>query len=423
MGILGKIKEHLKHFPRHIKHDENPCASYFPGAVTAGQLLGKKIVLCHNKGTISSSVVKRLESEHAMVRCLDYTGDIAAEQHLDADCFVVVVEWNPSPEMMRLKTISRDVYENFFVGHTANLITLLKKRAEKDRDIKLITLFPSYSFEEKYGFTLYGIVAQYIASLSRGMEDAGMIAKYINIEYDQVPESSMVLKEYISAIVTMLCGHMGDVVNQDVIKIGISADSLNPTYHNRLHPSFFNRMMRYSPFAESVCGGTLADTNTIFVYNDELVLKRLKKYFEKEKSYCYHIACDSGIREESLVGVERTMIGCCDNMVNVVNCSNLEDPIKYIYRLFQVESPYLTSRYHESNICTVLMVNDSKDRYLLKKTLPPFIRSLGGLLRNHHIVINAVLGCDVDIYEVAATVAFLCSEYGQAMTGETLILG
>lgn len=423
MGILGKIKEHLKHFPRQIKHDENPCASYFTGAVTAGQLIGKKIVLCHNNGTISSSVVKRLESEYAMVRCLDYTGDIAAEQHLDADCFVIVTEWSQSPEMMRLKTISRDVYENFFISHTTNLITLLKRRAEKDRDIKLITLFPSFSFEEKYGFTLYGIVAQYISGMFRGMEDAEMISRYINVEYGQASESVPLLKEHISAIVTMLCGQLGDVVNQDVIKIGITADSLNPTYRNRLNLSFVNRMMGYSPFAESVCNGTLADTNTIFVYNDEFVLKGLKKCFEKERSYCYHIACDSGIRGESLVGVERTMIGCCDNMVNVVNCSNLEDPIKYIYRLFQVESPYLTSRCHESNICTVLMVNASKDRCLLKKTLPPFIRSLAGLLRNHHIVINAVLGCDVDIYEVAATVAFLCSEYGQAMTGETLILG
>ena len=180
----------------------------------------------------------------------------------------------------------------------------------------------------------------------------------------------------------------------------------------------------YSSSEYSYCGGALADMNVLIVSNDKNIASAFKTQLDKECCYWKEVSYDNELTIADLQKAENEMVGYCDGIVNVIKGISIEDPVKQVYQWFQVESPFLSVNDRQTTISTILIAETGDEVETYRSAYTHLVSSISHLINNHNIVVNAVLAMpSAEMEEIAATTAFLSSKYGEALTGETIILG
>lgn len=214
-------------------------AAYTTGSVTSSQLRGKPVLLLHNSGTLYKDVEKRLLAEGAEVQLFDYINNESQPDVPGSDIVIIAVEWDTKPELLRLKTVTKEMYEDFFQSQVLSMQSTLKAICEKKEIEKAIVLLPSFAFEVKYGFTLYGMAAErIILIIDTIIKPSGI--QTIEVHYGKTLKAKaevnadishktgllrhVLLREQVAALVAFLCGPIGNSIKQDVINIGLSAE-------------------------------------------------------------------------------------------------------------------------------------------------------------------------------------------------------
>lgn len=203
------------------------------------------------------------------------------------------------------------------------------------------------------------------------------------------------------------------------------------TIYNRLFreqsdlsmPPVINKAV-HSLSKESYSGGSLADKNVLLVSNDRDLVPAFISRYKTENCYLKVVPHTNELTMEGLQNAEREMIGHCDSIVNIINENADKDSVKQTYRWFQVESPFLSAKYRQATVCTVLIVDTRERLDAMKPAFIHLISSIATLINNHNIVVNAILAMPTaNMEEITATSAFLSSKYGEALTGETIVIG
>lgn len=220
-------------------YDNQLSAAYSTGSVTASKLRREPLLLLHNGGTLYKDVEKRLLIEGAEVQLFDYTEKERQSGKTDADIVIIVVEWEIKPELLRLKSVSKEMYDDFFQSQVSSLQTALVTICEKNPIKKIIVVLPSFALEVKYGFTLYGMAAERITRII-DTEIRTSDIHTLNVHYGKTLKAKaetradiyrktgllrhVLLREQVSALVAFLSGPVGNNIKQEVINIGISAE-------------------------------------------------------------------------------------------------------------------------------------------------------------------------------------------------------
>lgn len=428
MRILNRIKRKL--FPNKsgvLFYDDALRLSYLSSSLVSSQLEDKKALILSDGTPLGKEIGDRLAQEKVQVQLINIENNEEFEP-IECDLLIIAYDWRPAEEMMRLKSISKDTYSSFIATYAYKSISIVKHTAGIGKPIKVISLLPAYAIERKFGFTLYGITAQYIISTIQTIESNNENVKYLNVICAKTLRAKagdkaniiskegsighILLREQVAAIISFLCSKEGSLISQSCLRVGVGDCKYMdaPIINNRITSNNYY----------SYCGGANRGSNCIIIGDEKKLAQSICIRFEEEGANCYYVNNSLPLNQE-LACVEKKMVGYVDCIINVINTSLPEDPIKYIYQWFQIEAPYLTSHNKPATICTVLQGTNYDDA--TKNRFVSLIESLALLLGNHSLVINGVFcGEDVEFEKAAVIATFLSSKYGEALTGETLIL-
>ena len=430
MNIVRRIKSKI--FPAKKKaliYDDALSAAYQSVPITSTNADGLRLLLVHDGGPLCQTLIDRFSIEKMEVTEINVQDGKHETMH-EADALLIVFEWTPVPEMMRLKSISNETYNSFIAKYTDIPLQIVSKVLSANENIKLLTLLPSFAFTERYGFSLYGIAANHLVALLEHQCGIEPRKQYINIQYAKTlkaltnakaniinKEGSLghiLLREQVAAVVTMLLERQGEAIKSSILKIGVG-DSVNMEY------PVVNK--RIDGFKEgSVCAGALADKNIMMLYNDNTHTLAFREILISELSYVEGDFAEDNITEQQLLQLKRKLVGPIDILVNVIKPASNCSPITQLYRWLQTEVPFLAIQNQQVCICNVFLVeNDFLPEYEVE--IKKFISSLARLLGNHSFVVNSIISNNLlKINESSKLVSFLCSKYGEALTGETIIL-
>lgn len=200
---------------------------------------------------------------------------------------------------------------------------------------------------------------------------------------------------------------------KNVIK-GNSASRIVPILNRR----------RYTGDKNSVCGGALADSNVLVVYQDCETYDIFRKALSNEKCYIYDIKVSQLLKDDDLREIELSMVGNCDHIINIINERDVDDLPKLVYQWFQKEAPFLSKDNRYASINTVAFFEDYNILEREKGAIKSLIKGLALLLGvNHGMMVNCVLAnCTTTVTAVVDASLFMSSKYGEALTGETIVL-
>lgn len=410
MNFVGRILNRFVYFKRlrAASINGNAIKSACRYVSIAGTLLkNKSIFVVYNDDHQFVEISSIMELEGANVIGASLLKDLrSCDYQFNVDFLILVIRWTPTTEMMRLKTISKESYDNFYNRYADTILNIANHVISTNHKAQIISFCPSFAFDKKNGYTLYGIVGNYLINRLRLLSDRNIQSKYIDVRYGNA------MNEQISAVLILLISHIEKIGNQR-LHIGTEISSGNEN-------SLFNGNV-FNEKDGSACGGTLADANVIFVYNDKELFLCLDNRFRQEGCYCSSIYSTNVINESDLSNVISGMTGPCDVIVNIVKGSQTLNPITQIYQLLQVESPFLTLQHRQASICNVYVAEDIETIKMYGLPIEYLNNSLAQLLRNHHYVVNGIItDGSANPDEISRVSAFLCSKNGKVLTGETI---
>ena len=430
MKIVERVRRKL--FPvanKTLIYDEALQKAYQSASVMGAHPKGMKVLIIHDGGPLHQSLIDRLAIEDVVSNDIN-VNDNEPKIHQDIDSVIVVFEWTPEKEMMRLKSITKDTYNDFWGKFADKTLDIVHDVVSSSKVRRVITLLPAFSVTEKFGYTLYGIVANHIISSIDDIANSYPDIKCCHLQYAKTLKAQpsvkpnivnkegslhhILLREQVTAVVVKLLSDESlSVVNRTLqIGVGDCANMSEPIINKKI----------YGLIEGSSCGGALADSNILIVYDDHNIFKELKTRFDKENAYVYGLAIDTELSGESLEEAKRKMTGLVDVIINILNMSSLDSSVTQVYRWFQVESPFLTSQERQATICSLFVHGKGIGKNSNAK-IKSLTTALARLLGNHSFVVNSVIANDTtDITYLSDKVSFLCSKYGEALTGETIIM-
>lgn len=410
MNLFGRIINYfLKNRRARTAHknDEAFRAAYRLGPLAGTSIKDKSVVIIYNDIPFYLEISSRLCFEGASVNGVSLLDESKSydPQH-KADFLIMLIRWTPLAEMMRLKTISKETCDCFWKNYVDKSMDIAYHVVSTNQNVKIISLLPSFAFEREYGYTLYGVVGNHLTHKLKLLENKKQ-SRYINVTYDKA------MNEQITAILMLLCREI-DIINPRINIGSIDTSALGDS---------ISKMTIYNTNFKSSCGGTLDDSNIIFVYNDKDYYSAIEKQFGDEGCYKSGLCLDSELVEDNLLAIKRKMIGPCDVIINIINSSKINNPIRQMYQWFQVESPFLTKQERNATICTIYIDGNEPENSFTSSSITKLNESLAHLLINHSFVVNGIIaGKSVNERNISSLAAFLCSKYGAALTGETICL-
>lgn len=430
MNIVRRIKSKI--FPAKKKaliYDDALSAAYQSVPITSTNADGLRLLLVHDGGPLCQTLIDRFSIEKMEVTEINVQDGKHETMH-EADALLIVFEWTPVPEMMRLKSISSETYSSFIAKYTETPLQIVRNAQNANKEIKLLTLLPSFAFTERYGFSLYGIAANHLVAILEHQCGYESRMQFVNLQYAKTlkaqpnakaniiskegSQGHILLREQVAAVVTMLLGKLGETIKLNKLKIGVG-DSTNmgfPIINKRIE----------SVKEGSVCAGALADKNIMMLFNDEKASLAIRERLFSEASYVEGHFAEDIITEQQLLQLKGKFVGPIDIVVNVIKPTYNGNPITQLYRWLQKESPFLTQQNRQAVICNILLMN-KESITVYESVIKTFTSSLACLLGNHSFVVNSVVaGNNIEMYNMPEIVAFLCSKYGEALTGETIIM-
>ena len=430
MKFIRRIKNKIIPVVRpSLIYDDALSAAYQTAPIAWEYTNGLKLLLVHDGGSLSKTLIERFSLDNIEVTEINVL-DETTEIPINADALLIAFEWTPEPEMLRLKSISNETYNAFLAKYTEAPLQIVRKVLDANNNIKILTLLPSFAFTEKYGFTVYGIAANHLVAMLE--QQCGYLVRmqYVNIQYAKTLKAQtdakaniiskdgslghILLREQVAAVVTMLLGEQGGAIKSNIIKIGV-VDSTNMEY------PIVNRRIDGIKRG-SVCAGALADKNIMMLYNDEKAFLSIKDRLEYESSFIGGRFIEDDINEQQLLQLKREYVGNIDIVVNVIKPASNGTPITQLYRWLQRESPFLTQQNWQAVICNILLMK-RESITVYEAEIKSFTSSLARLLGNHGFVVNSVVVDEcIDKNNMPEVVAFLSSKYGEALTGETIIM-
>lgn len=191
----------------------------------------------------------------------------------------------------------------------------------------------------------------------------------------------------------------------------------------------------YLPSEDSYAGYSLSESNMLIVTNLEIP-QSLVNGIEKNEGLRVSMITPSGkLTINQIIDAGNHLIGPYTHIVNVYSKEKdvdlldaddsypVNDEMYRVYQWLQEETTYLVPKNQYATICTVFIDDNSQYSTVLCKNVELCIKGLGEVLGNHAIISNGIVatkGIPLDI--IMNTVLFLCSKYGQIMTGEVLNL-
>lgn len=184
----------------------------------------------------------------------------------------------------------------------------------------------------------------------------------------------------------------------------------------------------------SYCGGSLYETNILFVCNKPDVIEDDLRTNANTENYRYKVTASLNA-EKDIEKLGECLIGPFNHIVNIFysdtnNCSvtknggyNQDELLCGLHQCIQLEASYLSKRSLPSTITNVFIktCKDGIDEIITANNIEFMTKGLSRVLGNHNIICNGVtsyVGIPFDY--VIKTISFACSKYGQVLAGESL---
>lgn len=191
---------------------------------------------------------------------------------------------------------------------------------------------------------------------------------------------------------------------------------------------------RYTCKELSFSGGSLAESNILFVSNIDIPVEIINDLSSRESSSIAIVKPSDLLSQDTITAAGSNLIGPFLHVVNIykkesaelLNPDNTypkEDQMYRVYQWLQEEVSYLVPLNQYATICTVYIGDDTQYSEVLGKNIDMCIRGLGEAMGNHNIINNGIVSSPyVSIKDIVNSSIFMSSKYGQIMTGEVLHL-
>lgn len=191
---------------------------------------------------------------------------------------------------------------------------------------------------------------------------------------------------------------------------------------------------RYTNRELSYSGGSLAESNILFVSNRDIPVEIIDDLSSRESSSIAIVKPSDLLSQDTITAAGSNLIGPFLHIVNIykkessdlLNPDNTfpkKDQMYRVYQWLQEEVSYLVPLNQYATICTIYIGDDTQYSEVLKRNIDMCIRGLGEAMGNHSIINNGIVASpSVSIKDIINTAIFLSSKYGQIMTGEVLHL-
>lgn len=184
----------------------------------------------------------------------------------------------------------------------------------------------------------------------------------------------------------------------------------------------------YKDNKKSFAGNTLEGANVLVVTNWEDVSSQvhvMKRMLDSEK--CNYSILHTAIERFCITQIDElagNFIGSIDHIINVLDVNMLRGSvIMPVYKCLQAEAEYAIGKMKGGGICVAVRYDSNIDsgRQAEINTLSKAVNGLGSMMVDHGIIMNGVIiHKSVPLEDELAAVIYLCSKYGQILTGEVL---
>lgn len=191
----------------------------------------------------------------------------------------------------------------------------------------------------------------------------------------------------------------------------------------------------YSDNKKSYSGGSLADTNILFVKNKMLDNDNIISEMAVNERFVYTILQSNNISIAKIVESGLGLIGPFTHIVNIFNYSdeigsftfdgsyNDSDILYDIHQTIQQETVYLKDLKTPSYLSIVYIDNGTIESISFAQNIVLMIKGLSRVLGNHGIICNGIIASnEVPIPIVYNAISFINSKYGTVLAGEVLRL-
>lgn len=192
----------------------------------------------------------------------------------------------------------------------------------------------------------------------------------------------------------------------------------------------------YSDNRKSYSGGSLADTNILFVMNNILDNDNniIREIADNER-FDFALLRSDNLTIDKIIDSGSSLIGPFTHIVNVFNYSdeigsftfdglyNDSDILSDIHQTIQQETSYLKDLNTPSYLSIAYIENGTIDSISFANNIELMVKGLSRVLGNHGIICNGIIASkEVPIPIVYNAISFINSKYGTVLAGEVLKL-
>lgn len=191
----------------------------------------------------------------------------------------------------------------------------------------------------------------------------------------------------------------------------------------------------YPQNRNSYCGGSLFESNMLFVSNRHEIIKNEVTSLAEIEKFNFEIT-DNLNSVNDIEKLSINSIGPFSHVVNIffseteVYCVdtkggyNQNDLMCNLHQINQIESGYLALRSLPSTITNVyIKAKQGSEDVITADNIEFMTKGLSRVLSNHNIICNGVISdIEVPLEYTFKTISFLCGKYGQLQAGVSIRL-